>query len=139
MGRVLWDFNQQFADRLPQFMVYADPANPADLPHLYLPWQMIIYLTAALAAMVGVSLVTKPPEKEKLDRVYETLRTPVRAGEPEVEPLTLPEGTRPAPRSVLIDHPDFEITKPSRESVIGFLATWIAVGLLIAAFVWIIK
>jgi hypothetical protein len=60
-------------------------------------------------------------------------------GEPEVEPLTLPEGTKPAPRSVLINHPDFEIMKPSLVDVLGFLAIWVAVGLLIAAFVWIIK
>ena len=60
-------------------------------------------------------------------------------GEPEVEPLTLPEGTKPAPRSVLIDHPDFEIMKPSRMSVLGFLASWLAVGLLIGVFVWIIQ
>ena len=68
--------------------------------------------------MAGVSLFTKPPAKEKLDRVYECLRTLVLPGEPEVEPLTLPEGTKPAPRSVLIEHPDFEIMKPSRVSVL---------------------
>jgi hypothetical protein len=61
------------------------------------------------------------------------------SGEPEVEPLTLPEGTKPAPRSALIRHPDLEVMKPSLVSVLGFLATWVAVGLLIAAFVWIIK
>jgi hypothetical protein len=89
--------------------------------------------------MVFVSLFTKPQDKEKLDRVYECIRTPVKPGEPEVEPLTLPEGTEPAPRSVLINHPDFEITKPSLESVLGFLATWVAVALLIGVFVWILR
>jgi hypothetical protein len=100
---------------------------------------MILYLTVGLAVMVGVSLFTKPQDKEKLDRVYECIRTPVEPNEPEVEPLTLPESTKPAPRNVLIKHPDFEITKPSLVSVLGFLATWVAVGLLIAAFVWILK
>ena len=100
---------------------------------------MIIYLSAALAAMVGVSLVTKAPDKENLDRVYQTLRTPVQPGEPEVEPLTLPEGIKPAPRSVLINHPDFEIMKPSLVSVLGFRVSWVAVGLLIGVFVWILK
>ena len=48
---------------------------------LSLPWQMIIYLTVGLVVMVGVSLFTKPPAKEKLDRIYECLRTPVMPGE----------------------------------------------------------
>ncbi len=126
-----WDFNAHFARFLPGFMLYEGG--------LSLPWQMISYLTVGLVVMVGVSLFTKPPAKEKLDRVYECLRTPVLPGEPEVEPLTLPEGTKPAPRSVLIEHPDFEIMKPSRISVVGFLVSWLAVGLLIAVFIWIIK
>jgi hypothetical protein len=100
---------------------------------------MIFYLSVGLVVMVGVSLATKPPAKERLDRVYECLRTPVMPGEPEVEPLTLPKGTKPAPRSVLIDHPNFELMKPSLVSVLGFLASWVAVGLLIAVFIWIIK
>ena len=100
---------------------------------------MIFYLTVGLAVMVIVSLFTRPQDKETLDRVYECLRTPVIPGEPEVEPLTLPEGTTPAPRSVLINHPDFEITKPSFESVLGFLLTWIVVALLIGLFVWILR
>jgi Na+/proline symporter len=126
-----WDFNARFAHFLPGFML----SNG----ELSLPWQMIFYLTVGLIVMVGVSLSTKPQTKEKLDRVYECLRTPVMPGEPEVEPLTLPEGVEPAPRSALIKHPEFEIMKPSLVSAVGFLASWVAVGLLIAAFIWIIK
>jgi Na+/proline symporter len=126
-----WDFNAHFARFLPDFMLWKG--------NLSLPWQMIIYLTVGLVVMVGVSLFTKPQDKEKLDRLYECLRTPVMPNEPEVEPLTLPESTKPAPRSVLINHPDFEITKPSLVSVLGFLATWLAVALLIVVFVWILK
>ena len=106
---------------------------------LSLPWQMIFYLSVALVAMIGVSLFTKAPDKKKLDRVYETLRTPVKAGEPEVEPLTLPPGTPPAPREVLFDHPDFEIMKPSASTVWGFLAAWVGVAVLIGAFVLILR
>ena len=126
-----WDFNAHFARYLPEFMLWQG--------ELSLPWQMIIYLTVAFVVMVGVSLSTKPRDKETLDRLYECLRTPVLPNEPEVAPLTLPESTPPAPREVLVDHPDFEIPKPSMESVLGFLATWVAVGLLIGAFVWIIS
>jgi Na+/proline symporter len=126
-----WDFNARLAPLLPTSMLYQG--------ELSLPWQMIFYLSVALVVMVGVSMLTKPPAKEKLDRVYECLRTPVMPGEPEVEPLTLPEGRKPAPRSVLIKHPDFEIMKPSLVDVAGFLTSWVGVGLLIYAFVWIIK
>jgi len=98
-----------------------------------------MYLTISLVSMIVVSFITKPEEEENLDRIYECLRTPVLPGEPEVEPLTLPKSTKPADRSVLINHPDFEIVKPSRDSVLGFIATWIAVGILIKVFIWIIS
>ena len=126
-----WDFKAHFAATLPKFMLYNN--------QLSLPWQMIIYLTFSLLAMILVSIITKPGDKESLDRIYECLRTPVLPGEPEVEPLTLPESTVPAPRSVLINHSDFEINKPSKESIIGFIALWIAVGILIKVFIWIIS
>ena len=126
-----WDFNAHFAATLPKFMLYNN--------QLSLPWQMIIYLTFSLLAMILVSIITKPGNKESLDRIYECLRTPVLPGEPEVVPLTLPESTEPAPRSVLINHSDFEINNPSKESIIGFIALWIAVGILIKVFIWIIS
>ena len=126
-----WDFNAYFAESLPGFMLYQG--------QLSLPWQMIIYLTFSLLTMILVSIITKPRDKESLDRVYECLRTPVLSDEPEVEPLTLPATTKPAPRSVLINHSDFEINNPSKESVIGFIATWISVGILIKVFLWIIS
>jgi Na+/proline symporter len=126
-----WNFNAHFSQFLPEFMLYDG--------QLFLPWQMIIYLTVALIVMIGVSLVTQAPSKKMLDRVYETLRTPVAEGEPEVEPVTLPASTTPAPRSVLIDHPDFEIMKPTATTVYGFIACWVAVGALIASFVWMLK
>ena len=126
-----WDFNAHFAATLPKFMLYNN--------QLSLPWQMIIYLTFSLLAMILVSIITKPGDKESLDRIYECLRTPVLPGEPEVKPLTLPESTEPAPRVVLINHSDFEINNPSKESIIGFIALWIAVGILIKVFIWIIS
>ena len=100
---------------------------------------MIFYLAVGLVVMVVVSLLTKPPRKENLDRVYECLRTPVMGHETEAEPLMLPEDVEPAPRTVLIDHPDFEIMKPTRLTVVGFIACWVVVGLLIGAFVWILR
>ena len=126
-----WSFNARFAGSLPDFMLY-DGA-------LSLPWQMIIYLVVGVTLMIGVSFATRPPDKQTLDRVYECLRTPVTAEEPEGEPLTLPEGVEPTPRTVLIDHRDFEIMRPTTYTVVGFVLSWVAVAALIGFFIWIIS
>lgn len=130
-GVAIWDFNGRFAHLLPDFM-----ANDGVLS---LPWQMVIYLSIATLVMIVVSLFTKAQDKEKLDQVYETLRTPVLPGEPEVAPLTLPEMTKPVPRNPLIDLPGFEIMKPSISTVVGFLVSCGLVALLIGFFAWIIR
>jgi len=126
-----WDFNACCAGALPDFMLWEGG--------LSLPWQMILYLAAGFATLVTVSLFTRPVERERLDRIYSCLRTPVTTQEPEVKPFTLPAGVIPAERRVLVDHPDFEIPRPSLVSVAGFLAACGAVGLLIASFFWILK
>jgi len=130
-GNILWDFNATLAGKLPAFMLFEG--------RLYLPWQMIIYLAVGLVTNIVVSLFTRPTEKEKLDKFYECLRTPVVPGEPETEPFTLPEGVKPGPRRPWIDHPDFEIPKPNLITIVGFIGGWVAVGLLIWAFFWILS
>jgi Na+/proline symporter len=129
LGFINWSFNARFAQSLPEFMLFDGK--------LYLPWQMILYLSAGLLTMIVVSLFTRPEPKEKIDRVYECIRTPIQEDEPEGTPLTLPPGVAPAPRSVLISHPDFEIPRPSRVGVIGFLATCGIVALIIASAFWL--
>jgi SSS family transporter len=120
-----WDFNEHFSDKLPAFMLWEGK--------LYLPWQMIIYLSAGFVVMVVVSLFTRRVSSANLDRFYECLRTPIGPNEPETEPFTLPAGVEPAAREVLIDHPDFEIPKPSLVGVAGFFVAWGCVALLIGA------
>jgi len=127
---VLWDFNAHLADKLPAFMLWEDK--------LYLPWQMIIYLSAGFAVLVVVSLLTRRAPAENLDRLYACLRTPIGPDEPETEPFTLPAGVEPAPRKVLIDYPDFEIPRPTMIGIVGFLAAWAGVAVLIGAVYWII-
>ena len=129
-GVALWDFNGRFAHLL--------PANMTVEGALSLPWQMLIYLSVAAVVMVVVSLLTRPPADDKLDSIYATLRTPVASDEPEVPPLTLPEGVQPAPRDPLIDLPGLEIMKPSRSGVAGFLACSALVASLIWFFAWIL-
>jgi len=130
-GHELWNPNPWFAQHLHEDMLYEDK--------LYMPWQMIFYLIAGFVAMIVVSLVTRPVTTKKLDRVYSCLRTPIGPNEPETAPFTLPPGTEPAPRNVWLDHPDFEIPKPDRTSIIGFFAGWAAVAALVALFYWVLS
>ncbi|UCG48807.1 MAG: hypothetical protein JSU94_03315, partial [Phycisphaerales bacterium] len=88
--------------------------------------------------LVVVSLFTRRVATERLDRLYACLRTPIGADEPETEPFTLPSGVQAGPRNVLIDHPDFEIPRPTAIGLFGFAAAWVGVGLLVAAVYWII-
>jgi Na+/proline symporter len=44
---------------------------------LPLPWQMVCYLTAGIVTGIVVGLITKPQRKERLDRFYANLKTPV--------------------------------------------------------------
>jgi len=132
-----WDFNDRFAHVLPDFMVYVDPAvSPAE-PQFSLPWRMVCYLTTSLVVMVVVSLLTRPTSKEKLDRFYACLRTPVGPDEPETKPFTLPPGVAPAPRRLLVDLPGFEIPMPSRVGVVGVVTATAAVVAFIAAVYWV--
>ncbi len=56
----------------------------------YLPWQMIFYLDAGLLAGIAASMVSVRPSKEKLDRFYALVRTPVQPGEVVDAPCTCP-------------------------------------------------
>ena len=129
-GVTLWDFNGRFGHLLPESMMIDGV--------LSLPWQMLIYLSVAAVVMVVVSLFTAPPSEARLDSIYATLRTPVATDEPEVAPLTLPEGVEPAPRDPLIDLSGFEVMKPSVSGVVGFLVCSGLVAGLIWFFAWII-
>jgi Na+/proline symporter len=128
-GKTVWSFNRAVVPGLPGFMTWEGK--------LYLPWQMILYLVTGLVTIIAVSLVTRKVPGKKLDRFYECLRTPIAPNEPETEPFTLPDGVTPAPRTVLVDHPDFEIPRPQPISVIGFLVSFAVVGAMVGAVYWI--
>ncbi len=129
-GNVLYNFNDFASEILPAWMLW-DGA-------IYLPWQMLLYLVAGLLTIILVSFFTEPVEERKLNQFYMCLRTPVLTPEPEVTPFTLPEGVEPAPRRVLFDHPDFEIPKPGRTAVWGFLIICLLILALVACFFWIL-
>ena len=130
-GYVLYDFDAILAGALPEWMLW-DGA-------LYLPWQMIFYLTGGLLAIVMVSKFTRQVPTDQLERFYVCMRTPVLTREPEVEPFTLPPGIEPAPRRVLWNHPNFEIPRPGRTALTGFVVIWGFVLALVGAFYWILN
>jgi Na+/proline symporter len=108
-------------------------------PTIYVPWQILAYMTVASLAGILVSLLTKPVAKSKLDRFYELTRTPVQPGEEMDRTCVLPPGITPGARQMITTAFGLEIPMPSRASVIGFVAAWGAVALLIGgfvAFVW---
>jgi Na+/proline symporter len=101
------------------------------LTEIYEPWQIAFYLTVGTVAGIVVSLLTRPGAEEKLSRFFRLTRTPIVPGEVVVEPCTLPLGVEAPDRPMLVTAFGLEIPRPSRTSVLGFLAGWAAVGALV--------
>ena len=102
---------------------------------MYLPWQMVFYLTVGTFVGIVVSLMTRPVADEKLDRFYELIRTPVEEGEPApIEPCKLPEGMTPPEKRLLFKFWNLEVLVPTRLSVVGFVLSWVAVVGMIVGF-----
>ena len=105
---------------------------------LRLPVQMLAYLSCGLATMIVVSLLTRPVEASRLDRLFRALHTPVDTEEPTpAAPFEVPQGSEPVPGRKIIDHPDFEIRYPSRVGAAGFAFAWVWVAGLIAGVFWL--
>jgi Na+/proline symporter len=101
------------------------------IPEVHLPWQMILYLGAGLVSGIVVSLLTQPVAKEKLDRFYALIRTPITPGEQVSAACTLPEGAIVPEKRNIFPNTNLEIAIPSRTSVIGFLIGWVCVAAII--------
>jgi len=108
--------------------------SPQGEPRLYEPWLIFIYMAAAVLAGILVSLFTKKVPEEKLNRFYALIRTPVSAGEIVPEPCTLPIGVHPEKKVLRLKSLDIEIPYPSKVSLVGFLAGWAGVGVLVCVF-----
>ena len=104
---------------------------------IYMPWQMVFYLTGGCLAGIVVSLLTRPVAKEKLDKFYALIRTPVKLGEKIDAPCTLPADAVVPPKRNIFPNSSLEIQVPSLTSVIGFLVGWACVALIIYAVVLI--
>ena len=120
---ILWDFNASCARYLPDFMLWNG--------QLYLPWQMILYLSAGLISGILVSLLTKPVAKEKLDNYYALIRTPVKPQEQPDIPCTLPDDAVVPEKRNIFPNTNLEFMIPSRTSVVGFLVGWAFVAIIV--------
>ena len=126
---VMWFTN------LPLFHEWAN----ANLPEFFLwegkfrVWcQMAAYLSTGFTLCVIVSLLTPRIAKDRLDRFYMCLHTPVNAEEPHSpEPFMLPEGVAPVAPRKLFNHPDMEFPVPSMVGMGGFVFFWLCVGAMI--------
>ncbi|MBA7478751.1 hypothetical protein ES707_14179 [subsurface metagenome] len=101
------------------------------VPEVYLPWQMLFYLSAGTIVGIVVSLFTKPISEEKLDNFYALVRTPVKSGEQVSVPCTLPDDAEVPEKRNIFPNTSLEIAIPSRTSVVGFLAGWACVAAII--------
>ncbi len=111
----------------------------ADKAVVYLPWQILFYSSIASFVGVVVSLLTPRVNSAKLDCFYLLSRTPVQEGETIEAPCTVPIEAPRVNRPMLLTVAGLEIPLPSTASVVGFLATWIMVGLIIGCFVWFVS
>ena len=99
---------------------------------------MIAYIGVGFLAGIIVSLFSRPVSSDKLERYYRLLRTPVGPNEEITTPCHLPQGTEPGPRNVFFPDSNFEIPKPTRSSMLGFLAGWVCViGIIGGVVIWI--
>ena len=133
-------FGVYYATTRPEVIEWLGSASPGLVKEgkVWLPWQMVLYLSAAFVTMIVVSLFTRRVPAEQLDRFYGLVRTPVQLGEVVPAPCTLPDGVEPPPVRKLINHPDLEFYVPTWLSVIGFAAAWVAVGAIIAGVFWLV-
>lgn len=100
---------------------------------VYLPWQMVFYLSTGTIVGIIVSLLTRPVGKDKLDNFYALVRTPIKLGEQVNVPCTLPEDAVVPEKRNIFGNTSLEISVPTRTSIVGFLVGWGCVAAIILA------
>lgn len=103
---------------------------------IWLPWQMLAYITAGFVIGIVVSLFSKTVAAQKLERFYSLLRTPIQPNEVITDPCHLPEGVEPGARNVFFPNSQFEIPRPTWLAMSGFIAGWLIVAGIIGTVWW---
>jgi Na+/proline symporter len=112
-------------------------AGEGDAAHVFDAWVMFGYMGVGVLVGILTSFVTPRTPKEKLDHFYRLIRTPAREGEKIEQACVIPVDAAPPDESKLINHPDWEIPKPSLLGLGGFVAAWVMVGLIILLTKWL--
>lgn len=113
--------------------------NRAGAAIVYLPWQMVFYLSAGLLAGIVASLTTRPVSKEKIDLYYALIRTPIGKNEKLQKSCSLPAGAQVPKEKLLIPKwKSIYLQRPDKVSLLGFILAWLGVFALIYLFKWII-
>ena len=134
--------NQAFVNWLAGFPLALDwrfVVVKAGVNVMYLPWANLFFIAAGLGAGIIVSLLTKPTDEKRVENYYALVRTPIKQGEVNKTPCTIPEGVEVPPRNNLFPDTSLEFQKPSWTGFAGFMAGWAYVLLLIGAFYFITK
>lgn len=130
-------FRSFLYDTVPSIMNVTKNNGVIEKIETRIPYQIAMYLSFGAVTGIVTSLLTSPTSKEKLDKFYQLIRTPVTPGEIVEVPCTLPEGHLPMETAKLIQHPDWEVPMPSAVGMIGFFGSWVMVGLVIGLLYWL--
>lgn len=134
---VTWAVVAYYPGTLTQFDALSFMVKPESEPvEIADAWINFCYLSVGFTAGLITCFLSPRTPKEKLDRFFLLLRTPIRPGEHVSAPCTLPEDPLPAVPK-LIDHPDIEIPRPTWVGVGGFVAAWACVGLIVGLTYWL--
>jgi SSS family transporter len=131
---ILWatslgGFHTWAAENLPAYMIWNGKFRDS--------WQILAYLTGGFGAGIAASCVTPRQPHERLERVFRCIRTPVNAVEAhQPEPFMLPPGMASPEVPKLINHPDFELYRPTRVTFGGFTVFSFFVVVLIGFVYW---
>ena len=142
-GFIVWWLTSQtffinWLENIPGALSFRFVVQSGSSSEIYLPWQMVFYLSAGTIAGIIGSLLSQPTREKKLENFYGLVRTPVETVEDVQEPCTLPEGKSASPRRNLFPNSGIEIQRPDVKSILGFLAGWVMVALIILIFVKIV-
>ncbi|MCZ6673813.1 MAG: sodium:solute symporter family protein [Verrucomicrobia bacterium] len=105
---------------------------------IWLPWQMLAYISAGFAVGIIASLFSTSVAPQKLEAFYNLLRTPIQPGEVIDKPCQLPDGMKPGARNVFFPSTQFEIPRPTWLAMSGFIIAWlIVVGIIGSVWLWV--
>lgn len=122
---VTWMYPQDLINILPEMMFQQHNGSVAMLES----WQMLLYVSAGIISGGLTSYATMPEYGPQVDLVFNALRAPVEPDEVCPFACVVPEDNLQRERVVEVGMWQFPIL--SRVDIIGFVLSWVAVGLIV--------